>query len=190
MSNEIYNVYTNLNPQQLSQVAAETFMTWLKFALGKEALDGKRLKHPTGRYAASLSWHKTGVNKVAIIADEKTAPEAGVLEAVTPIDLKAKMLGKGKTRIGKDGYRYRVIPLKPEFNGSLALGATSVVSMSGGQRVSRSVARMWARQAQKGSGGTRFRVMSDKPGSATWVMPTYQPAAILAELLNSEFGGH
>lgn len=112
MANEVYEVHTNLSPSQLTELAVETYKAWLQFAMGKQAIGGKVLKHPSGQYAAALSWRRTGATSIAIIADE-SVPQVGWIEyGRAAADIKAAMLADAK--VSKDGHRYRVIPVSRE----------------------------------------------------------------------------
>ena len=191
MANKVYEIFTDLPPAALTEVAMETYRIWLEFALGKEEIGGKVLTHPSGRYAASMSWKRTGQASVAIIADESIAPEVGWIEEGRPAsDMKAKMLGQGKTRTAADGHKYRIIPMRrdataPDFD------IDDIVSSAAGERLPTRAARMWARPRSQ-SNPSRFRTMTDKPGSAAWIvpaMPAYAPAAILASLIRRDTHG-
>lgn len=195
MANAVYDIYTNLDPQQLSELAAETFMVWLKFALGAEELDGKKLLHPSGRYASAISWRRTGVARVSIIANEDAIPEVGAIEYGRPeIDLKSKMLFGGRASITKDGYRYRVLPLRPDqWRAAPVLAPGMTLDTMSGGKVRAGVARMWAKPRPYIDSKSRFRTMSNRPGASSWRIPEfhpYAPAAILAELLDQQFGRH
>lgn len=192
-SNLVYDVYTNLNPAQLSELASETFFAWLKFALGQQEMNGKKLKHPSGRYASALSWKRTGVAKVSVIADESAAPEVGAIEYGHPaVSLKDHMLfGKG-VHTSKDGYQYRVIPLRPDqWRPTPTLQSNMVVdSMSGGS-LRKGLARMWAKPRPYIDKHSRFRTMSNRPGASPWIIPEFHPYApgqFLADILREEFG--
>jgi hypothetical protein len=80
MDNIVYDVYTDLAPDELNQVGREVFALWVGFALGFRQIGGRRVMHPTGRYASAIHYERTGVSKVAIIADADMAPEAQILE--------------------------------------------------------------------------------------------------------------
>lgn len=194
MDHAVYDVYTDLDPVELGNLAAETFFVWLKFAMGQATLGGKKLKHPSGRYASAISWKRTGVASVAIIADEDAIPEVGAIEYGHPAtSMKDHMLGGGNTHISKDGYMYRTIPLRPdqwrdkppEFNRSMV-----VDTLSGG-RLRKGLAKMWAQPRPWVDPKSRFRTMSDRPGSSPWIIPVFHPYApgkILADILREEFG--
>lgn len=88
----VYDVYTNADPGEISEVSLAIYLEWLEFAEGLGRIGGKRLVHPTGKYAKSLSMSKEGLNHTAIIADEKVAPEALWLEVGHgPVDLKESL---------------------------------------------------------------------------------------------------
>ena len=193
MSHEVYTVYTDLDPLQLSELAAETFMAWLKFALGQDSLDGKKLKHPSGRYASAISWRKTGIAQVAIIADEDAIPEVGAIEYGRPeISMKDHMLHGGSAKMSKDGHLYRVIPLRPDqWRPTPTLSPGMIVDTMTGGRLRKGVGRMWAQPRPWVDKKSRFRTMTDRPGSSPWIIPEfhpYAPAKVLAELLQQEFG--
>lgn len=193
MDHAVYDVYTDLDPLQLSELAAETFFAWLKFALGQQALEGKRLLHPSGRYASALSWRRTGVAKVSVIADEDAIREVGAIEYGHPAtSMKDKMLYGGKAHLSKEGYLYRVIPLRPDqWRPTPTFAPNMVVDNMGGGRLRRGIARMWAKPRPWIDPKSRFRTMSNKPGSSPWVIPEFHPYApgkILADILRQEFG--
>jgi hypothetical protein len=92
----IYDVWTNADPAQLTDIQLEIFRQWSVFAAGGMALNGKVIKNPGGRYARSIRMESGGLNHVAIIADESIAPEAHFLEAGhDAVDMK-KYLTPGK----------------------------------------------------------------------------------------------
>lgn len=195
MPHKVYDIYTNLDPEQLTELASETFKLWLQFALGTMEIGGKRLKHPSGRYASAISWKRTGVAKVSVLADEDAVPEVGAIEYGRPeIDLKAHMLYGGHARMSQDGYMYRVLPLRPsQWRDAPALKATDILETLGSGKVRKGVARMWAKPRPYVDRNSRFRTMTNRPGSSTWRVPQfhpYAPAAILAELLHEQFGRH
>jgi len=188
-----YTVQTDLNPEQLTLVAAETYRQWLSFALGRTAIGGKTLAHPSGRYAASMSWRRTGVASIAIIADESIAKEAQWIEEGRPgADMKAAMLGGGKTRTSKDGHLYRIIQMRTNEK-PLKFNMSTIVSTAMGERLPAGKGRVWARpRAIVDSRSTRFRTMSNRPGAAAWKipdMPAYAPAQILSDALRTQYGG-
>ena len=185
---KVYEVMTDLAPEMLTELAAETYRAWLLFALGKEEIGGRTLANPSGRYAASISWKRTGESSIAIIADERMAPEAGWVETGRKaFSMKAKMLRSPGTKRSKAGYRYRVIPISnTKLTPSLDL--SRIVSSPNGESVPAKASRMWTRawRASRHTGSANFTTMTDKPGTSAWVvpsMPAYSPAAILAELM-------
>lgn len=179
-------VHTNLNPQQLTEVAIETFRQWLLFALGRESIGGKTLAHPSGRYAASLSWRRIGQSRIAIIADEDIAPEAASIETGTSgADIRAAMLPGGK--ISADGHRYRRIPMREDM---IAPSTASFVAASVNQAartgaVMPTNASFWIKRKEN-QGSDRVVTMTETNGKNNWRVPpqpAYAPAAILASLI-------
>lgn len=148
-----YVVNTNLDPSQLSMVSVEIFSQWLSFALGGQSLGGRMLKHPTGRYAASIGYQVSGESQIAILADD-SLPEAGILEAGHgTFDLKTKF---------QVGRRY------PMHRGG---GAPS------------NKPSMWATARRKSSTGfASIGKNSPADSWVLPVMHAYSPAKILAEL--------
>ncbi len=188
--NIVYDVVTDLDPKTLTAIAAETYRKWLEWALGKGEIGGKTLAHPSGRYAASLSWKRTGVSSVAIIANESIAPEALWLEkGTTGANMKEIMLRNAP--VSADGYRYRIIPIRND--GTITGGAdrASIVgNAQTGERLGGRVGRMWTKP-RAAVDASHMVVMTDRPGSADWKippMPAYAPAKILSDLLRQEYG--
>lgn len=72
-----YIVKTDLPPQFIKPILMETFLKWMKFAQGASSLGGKRLKHPSGQYAASLTVDTSSDNQFTIYS---SSPHADVLE--------------------------------------------------------------------------------------------------------------
>lgn len=188
---DVYEVHTNLDPAQVTQIAVETYRQWLEFALGRRALGGRTLAHPSGRYAASITWRRTGAASIAIIADTDVAPEAASIETGSKaVDIRAKMLDGGK--VAKDGHRYRRTPMREDFEPpSIAtFVASSVNRAAAAGSVTPSVAKMWmSRKADQDS--DRVVTMSDKATANNWIVPArpaYSPAAILARALREDYG--
>lgn len=183
-------VHTNLNPQQLTKVAIETFRQWLLFALGREAIGGKVLEHPSGRYAASISWKQIGASRIAIIADEEIAPEAASIETGTPgADIRAAMLPGGK--ISKDGHRYRRIPMRedllPPSTASFVAASVNQAARSGA--VMPKTGSFWIKRKES-QGSDRVVTMTETNGANNWMVPpqpAYAPASILAGLIRKEY---
>jgi hypothetical protein len=193
----MWNVYTDLDPDELTEVAMETFIAWVSFALGSVSLGGRTLgkgdksfyrSQLRGRYAASISWKKEGPNHVAIIADEDMAPEALWIEEGTKgANMKEHMLQDGK--VGRNGTRYRDIPMRGEQSGPTGslndiVNAAANGSFSAGQK------KLWAKPRPTVDSDRIVR-MTDAPGSAAWIippMPAYSPAQILATLLRTGYG--
>jgi len=197
MSSDIIDVYTTLDPATLTDVAYETFRQWLAFALGRSEIGGKTLAHPSGRYAASLSWHKVGVSAVAIIADENVAPEANWIEhGTTGADIKNAMLSGAK--LTADGYHYRRVPMRAGSGRGAPAAALDGFSMASimqsnatgtGGGTTQAFAGMWGERRENAE-PDRVRTMTDRPGSADWKVPAFQPyspAATLASLLRAQY---
>lgn len=185
----VYDVYTDLDPDQLTEVAKETFRMWLMFALGNDTAIGKGLMNPTGRYAASISWKKTGVSRVSIIADEKIAPEAARIEDGADGHNMKVMLEKN-AKIDAQGYRYRVIPIRPDGpEGPLSFNMNSVVGGAGGEKLPQSVGRVWAKKRAYVDSKSRFVTMRERsPGWWVPAMPAYAPAMALKNMLEKQYG--
>lgn len=188
-----YTIHTNCSPQEIGQIAAETYKKWMEFALGHTDLGKGKLVNPTGKYASNISWHREGTYQVAIIAE---GPVANWIEdGAKGFNIRDIMLAR-KSKVSDEGYRYRYIPMPPVIdrdegaNDMLKGKSLSEFITSynpNGQRVRRNVSRMWAKPTAR----TRFRTMSDKPGAATWDIPdrpAYSPAAILAQQLRQQYG--
>ena len=165
----VYDVHTSADPATLNDIGIEIFRLWVEFALGARRLGGKMIAHPTGRYAASLSYRRYGESRVAIIADERIAPEAGILETGHGrVDLKQK-LQMGRTY--------------PMHRGTMGAATPGMSVRAPGGKVSRishrGAAGMWATARESGFAG--FATV----GTAGWIipaMPAYAPARILAHL--------
>ena len=173
----VYDVFTDLDPDRLNEVGRETFLKWLDFATGLSELGGRRIAHPTGRYASSIRYRRFGQSRVAIVADESVAPEANLLETGHgPVDLLGK-LHPGRTY--------------PMHRGTGGAGPY----VGGGARAP----KMWAMARAAGFSG-----FATTPGSAAargptntsgtgaaWTipaMPAYAPAQILADLVRERYG--
>lgn len=188
-------VFTDLNPDELTEVAVETYRLWLRFALGEKSIGGRTLAHPSGRYAAAISWRRKGRSTIAIIADEQLAPEALWIEdGHSPADILSAMLSGGK--VSADGHRYRRVSLKAGTGrggqaapmSGLDMNAITTSSATGGG-ASPMFKTMWA-ERRDGAEPDRVRTMTDRPGAAKWQVPAfapYAPAAILADMLRRDY---
>lgn len=191
---KVYDIFTDLDPDQLGNVAAETYYTWLMFSVGKTDIGGKTLKHPSGRYASAISWRKTGRNRVSIIADDDAVPEVGIIEDGSPaVDLKSSMLTPEKSKRSKDGYLYRTLYLRPDqWREAPMINMDSIVSAFGGERLASRLGKMWAQPRPFVDPKSRGPfTMTNKPGASPWRIPAmaaYAPAAILAQELQSQYG--
>lgn len=174
MQNDVYDIFTDLDPDALNAVGLDIFRRWTEFALGGASLGGKMLMNPTGRYASSISYRKYGVARVAIIADEKIAPEASILETGHgPIDMLQAYTPGRVYKMGRSD------------------GAVAHVGMRQGPKV-------WAQLRHAANSGTARMPMTRRPGKMNtsgtgpeWTipeMPAYAPAKILAELAALMYG--
>lgn len=166
----VYDVYTDLPPDELNAVGRHVFKLWLDFALGRSELGGRRLLHPTGRYASSIEFRQTGRSRVAIVADENVAPEAGILET-----------GHGAVDLLQKLTPGRVYPMHRGTG-----GAAPVIATGRGAR------RVWAAVRAAGFSGYATVPRARRAGARNtsgrgpaWTippMPAYAPARILAQL--------
>ena len=185
--NKTYYVKTALSPEEIGEAAMETYRMWVEFAVGRRALGGpggRLLRHPTGDYASAIQW-KVGMRTAEIWTEEgpKEHPSVRPIEYGRPeTELKPYMLGGGKnTRMDSEGHLYRIIPLKNDESTEQL-----VPGMSGSAMKMLSV-----ETKERRFGNVRFRTMSDRPGSAPWIIPAmkpYAPAEILARMLEQQFG--
>ena len=184
----IYEVHADLDKDQLTHLAVDTFRMWLEFAMGKGAVGGRKLHRVSGRYASSLRVEDHG-SYIDILADSEIAPEAAIIEngRTTVSNFKDIMLGK-KSKIAKDGSRYRIIPIKnEETNVSMNIPSDDLMSRSG-DGLGVKIPSMWAQSAahEFSSSNVHFVTMSDKGKTASnWrlpAMPAYSPAKHLSDL--------
>jgi len=174
----VYDVMTDLDPQSVSEVGKEIFKAWVDFAMGKTDLGGKRLMHPTGRYASAIQFKKLGVAKVAIIVDSNLAPEANILEeGHKAIDLK-QLLTAGRS-----------YPMHRGAAGAYGSAGYGAPSLGSGKRG----AKMWAAARGQGfSGYARVPTKITAENADSWIipaMPAYRPAAHLIDLLRQKVDG-
>lgn len=167
-----WDVVTDLDPDTVSILATEVFSMWMEFALGNMALGGKILMHPTGKYAASLQYKKTGVARVSIAANESIAPEAAFLEfGHGAIDLK-KILVPGRS--------YPMHRGEPGHYGSAGYGAPT-------RPTGRRNPKMWAVSRSRGfSGYARVPTKITAENADSWIIPpmaAYRATSFLTELL-------
>lgn len=165
----VYDVFTDMDPDQLNAVGQEVFLKWIDFALGKEPLGGRRLMHPTGRYASAIEFRASNRARVAIVADENIAPEAGILET-----------GHGAVDLLQKLTPGRTYPMHRGTGGAAPQIATG-----------RGARRIWASVRAAGFAGFATVPRTRTPGSSNtsrtgpaWVipaMPAYSPALILAQ---------
>ncbi len=72
-----YSIVTNLPVAFITPILTETFIRWMQFGQGTSSLGGKRLKNPSGRYAASLRTTQESDNSFTLYSD---SPYADTLE--------------------------------------------------------------------------------------------------------------
>lgn len=164
-----WDIMTDMDPATLSAVGVKLAAKWISFAMGMSELGGKMLMHPTGKYASAIQFKQVDASRIAVIANEKQAPEAGILEeGHDAIDLK-QYLAQGMS-----------IPMHrgtPGQYGSAGYGAPILDNTPGGRRNN-----VWA--APRAQGSTGFK----RVGLTGWVvpaMPAYSPAAHLVSLLKA-----
>lgn len=171
-----YVIKTNLPPEAVTQIGIEIFARWVEFALGQATLNGRRLVYPTGRYASSISFQRTGAASVSIVADEAIAPEAAVLEyGHGSVDL--------KTRLRPGTY-----PMKRPHGGAAHQSATGLLRRGSGPPSLKP--RMWAEIRQREASGYASISPDSPPGS--WIIPPmvpYAPALTLAAMARAMAGG-
>jgi len=187
----IYDIYSNLDQEEASSLALDTFQKWMEFAMGNQAIGGRMLKRPSGRYASSIRYDDSHPGYIAIYADAGEAPEANFIEdgRQNATDLKEYMLGNGKGHRSKDGSLYRIIPIKNENE---VIPTNPVITRTpygwaGGSPF------MWANENKMAfsSFNVHFRTMSSKQ-TGKWIIPpmaAYSPAMYLSQELNNSAGG-
>jgi hypothetical protein len=172
-----YHIWSDLHPDTVTEIGLAIYAKWLAFAMGKESLNGNRIKHPTGRYASALFFKQESPTKVAIFVDEGLAPEAEILEhGHRAIDLKRSSLAG------------RAIPLhrgEAGVYGSKGYGPP-ILTGSPADRAG----NIWAIPKAQGFTGIK-RVPSGRTraNASSWVIPKftpYAPAKILAQLFQNE----
>ncbi len=136
-------------------------------------------------------------NQVVFQADDKYAPEAAVLEyGRKKFSLKDIMLSKNY-KTSAEGYRYRVIPIKGTDALRMAPSLSKEMAKIGASKKSFSTqlkrqANLMRDRINLNKGGTVFRTMSNKPGTAKWEIPAAMPHNIIgqfAEQLRRKLGG-
>lgn len=165
-----YVIRTNLPPEAVNRIGLEIFARWLDFALGNTVLNGRRLVHPTGRYAASIQYKQEGEATVAIIADEQSAPEATFIESGhQAVDLKTRL------------QHGRAYPMHRPPGANLPSGLRRTGSGPPSMKP-----RMWADVRSREASGYASIGPNSPPGS--WIipaMPAYAPALALAAIARS-----
>ena len=174
-----WTVDTDLDPETVTAVGLEIFKAWVDFAMGKSDLGGKRIMHPTGRYASAIQFKKTGIARVAIIVNETTAPEAGILETGhKAIDLKQIAALQGRS-----------LPMHRGQKGSYGSAGYGPPALGGGKRG----AKMWAKSRAQGfTGFARVPTHITAENADSWIIPpmaAYSPSGFLVDMLRSRVEG-
>jgi hypothetical protein len=155
-----YDVYTDMETEELTEVAYQIMEKWIAFALGEESINGRFLHHPTGRYASSIRIEGRGINHVAVVQDENIAPEGKwIEEGHGEIDMKEYLvMGKSYPMHRGGG--------APVFNSTYSGRSNNV----------------WA--APRRQGFTGYAKVTDKG----WIIPAmtaYEPAKYLSDAVRS-----
>jgi hypothetical protein len=179
-----YNVFTDLDPQALTEVGMAIYAKWVAFAMARDSLGGKKLMYPTGKYASAIHFRKYGTSRVAIIADETQAPEAHWLEVGhAAYDMKTgQNLAAGMfipMHRGRPGHYGSAGQGKPQRNQSAARNAERRKNF-------------WTQSVKKPnmrpSSGGAFVTQDALDDPDAWVIPemaAYSPAAHLVDLIAS-----
>lgn len=179
-----YSVFTDLEPEDVDDIALEIFARWVNFAMGKEAIGGHVLKHPTGRYAQSISVQRYGKNHVAIMADEEIAPEAQWIETGhAAVDFIAMFPGK----------TFKMHRADPNSDAGRLFGSAGYADpiesrhnrLQTGAHISSARRRtMWAEVRDQGETGYAT-VPHERTRAGEWMIPAmeaYSPAGHLSAL--------
>jgi len=174
------DIMTDMDPDTLSEVGAKMAQRWIDFAMGRKALGGRMLMHPTGRYASAISFRTYGVSRVAIVVNENVAPEAHFLEVGHgPIDLK-KYFAMGT-----------LIPMHRGEAGQYGSAGYSSPIEDHSRNQRRRKNQIWGVVREQGKSGRAVMSMTSSTGK-NWVIPpmaAFSPVAHLLELLRQgEFG--
>lgn len=170
------NVHTDLDPQALTDVGVMVYLKWVSFAMGQSDIGGKVLMHPTGRYASSISFKQFSRSHIAIISDEKFAPESVFLEkGHGSIDLKRYLLRGHSYPMHRGGIG--------EY-GSVGYGQPIFAATARSRRIGKQRGMWGAVRAQGFSGFASV-------GETGWVIPpmvAYSPAQHLSDMIRNWFG--
>lgn len=191
-------VKTNIPPEMVHDALLETFDKWINFAMGEMMIGGKSLKNPSGRYASAL---RAELNDdgyiVALFMDEDELGDMDrfPMSGHRRFSLKDRMLRPGAPGVkrSKEGYLYRYIPIasantspagafrSSKIKNFLTTRTTGEFKSLG---VNRNLTRMWLANQKKAhkSPGNKIVTMSNKPGSAKWIIPAL-PAFNVRKLL-------
>lgn len=93
---------------------------WVNYAMGAPLPDGRAIKNSTGAYARSIMTREMGDFAGEVFTD---LAYAAAIEDGTPARDMHDMLGRSlKTRVGKDGKRYLIIPFRT-YHSNAVVGA-------------------------------------------------------------------
>jgi hypothetical protein len=171
-----YVVRTNLPPEAVTSIGVDIFLLWLSFAMGEDALNGKKLHYPSGRYASSISLKQVDATTVAIVADETIAPEAAILETGhRSFDMKTVTRLQG-----------RALPMhRPTGGTEGAPGLRRRGASPASLRPS-----MWAEL--RGAEGSGFASFGPNSPAGSWIVPAmaaYSPGLTLAAMARKMAAG-
>lgn len=186
-----YTITTTLPASLITPIITDTFVRWMQFGQGTSSLGGRRLKHPSGRYASSLVANQTSGSSFTIYSN---SPYADVLEK----GRQPYNLNWGKTPFDK-GQQTKIIPIGKNslvHMGKSPLTAASVRSYGGyrtrlmpSAKVSGATARMAEKVYGSRYGNGDFRTVSK---DSQWKidsrhpMKVYSPALHLYELMQKK----
>jgi hypothetical protein len=172
-----YVIRTTLPPEAVTRIGMEIYALWVEFAMGQTSLGGKRLMYPTGRYASSIEFKKTGEASVGVIADEAIAPEAKFIEhGHGAVDLKLKF------------QRGRPYPMHRPTGDAQHAAETGLKRVGSGPPGRQP--RMWAEVRSRESSGYASIGVNSSPGS--WVIPPmtpYAPSLVLSAMIRQMLAG-
>ena len=196
-----------MDPQYVNDTLLATFSAWINFAMGTEKLGGRILKDPSGRYASAIKAQYDEDGYVVGIYLDKDELKGRGLPGIghRRIRLKDKMLNSSKTKISKEGYSYRYVPISDAPSspfGTFVLAdhiknlfttRDAKTGEGGILSINRNLSKMWAanyRRAHKFS--SKIRTMSNKPGAARWEIPamaSFSVARLLKQMTPTDLRG-
>jgi len=192
-----YDVQTDLDPSVAESLIVDTFQKWVRFALGRDALGGRHLRRPPGRYATSLRLIKRSNHFYEMFSD---APPLSRFDTYNIADLiengrsrfslRNRMLKNGTMIHGKNGLLYKRLYLRnlpdmktPFYNKAVAPGTVKMTSSRSWRMKAPNLGTVKKRFNSTYNKG-KFRTISEK--SRGWLipsMPAYHPADLLSKRL-------